>query len=257
MGEKKSFVLYNEYQKHIEKLSDEEAGKLFKALFTYCESGDVTELPPMADMAFSFMQTQIDKDTKKYEERCKKSRQAAKTRWKNAEYAEAEHSANADSSNAQNANACERISSNAQNADNDNEYDNDNDNTYGINTNTVQKLTKSEVDLFFDSIWRLYPVKKGKGQVKDKARKRLYDIGTDEMKRAIKRYLSELEKDTWRKPQNGSTFFNSGYIDYLDANFEPQQIRPPDIKPKVSHTADMLNESYEMIADWAKEGAEK
>ena len=41
------------------------------------------------------------------------------------------------------------------------------------------------------------------------------------MTRAINRYKSELEKDKdWRKPQNGSTFFHSGYVDYLDANFE-------------------------------------
>ena len=34
--------------------------------------------------------------------------------------------------------------------------------------------------------------------------------------------------DTWRKPQNGSTFFNSGYVDYLDANYEkPQQKAMP------------------------------
>jgi hypothetical protein len=37
--------------------------------------------------------------------------------------------------------------------------------------------------------------------------------------------LTELKKDaSWRKPQNGSTFFNSGYVDYLDANFEPQVV---------------------------------
>ena len=44
------------------------------------------------------------------------------------------------------------------------------------------------------------------------------------MSRAVQRYMSELEKDkSWRKPQNGSTFFKSGYIDYLDANFEPSK----------------------------------
>ena len=42
------------------------------------------------------------------------------------------------------------------------------------------------------------------------------------MSRAIQRYIAELEKDRdWRKPQNGGTFFTSGYIDYLDANYEP------------------------------------
>ena len=47
-------------------------------------------------------------------------------------------------------------------------------------------------------------------------------IGEEELLRAIERYKTELEKDAeWRKPQNGSTFFNSGYVDYLDENYVP------------------------------------
>lgn len=84
------------------------------------------------------------------------------------------------------------------------------------------KITKEEINKFFDSVWDLYPVKKGKGQVSDSKRKILFDIGFDEISRAVIRYLEELKKDaSWRKPQNGSTFFNSGYVDYLDKNFVP------------------------------------
>ncbi|MBQ8331096.1 MAG: DUF4373 domain-containing protein [Clostridia bacterium] len=87
-----------------------------------------------------------------------------------------------------------------------------------------QSVSKADIDAFFEHLWKLYPVKKGKGQVSDAAKKRLFSIGKEEMERAIERYLKELKKDSeWRKPQNGSTFFNSGYIDYLDANFTPQE----------------------------------
>ena len=52
------------------------------------------------------------------------------------------------------------------------------------------------------------------------ARQRLLKVGQEEMTRAIARYQEELEKDAdWRKPQNGSTFFTSGYVDYLDAEW--------------------------------------
>lgn len=72
----------------------------------------------------------------------------------------------------------------------------------------------------FESLWKLYPCKKGKGQVSETKKLNLLKYGFDEMSRTIERYLSELEKDKdWRKPQNGSTFFNSGYVDYLDCNF--------------------------------------
>lgn len=108
------------------------------------------------------------------------------------------------------------------------------------------KVSKKDINEFFDYIWSLYPVKKGKGKVSESKRKTLYKVGADEMKRAIDRYLSELKKDDWRKPQNGSTFFNSGYVDYLDENFEPQAELPKNNKP-----ASQLDESYRMMAAWA------
>ena len=86
------------------------------------------------------------------------------------------------------------------------------------NNNT---MCKSEALQLFETLWKTYPNKKGKGQVSDKDKTKLLEIGLEEMTRAINRYKSELEKDKdWRKPQNGSTFFHSGYVDYLDANFE-------------------------------------
>ena len=88
--------------------------------------------------------------------------------------------------------------------------------------NSAKQPSKAEVEAFFESVWELYPVKKGKGQVSDTKRKALFKIGYDNLERAISRYLTELKKDaSWRKPQNGSTFFNSGYVDYLDENYVP------------------------------------
>lgn len=84
-------------------------------------------------------------------------------------------------------------------------------------------MCKADALALFEQLWKMYPVKKGKGQVSDAKKMKLYKIGLDEMVRAIKRYLDELKKDEWRKPQNGSTFFNSGYVDYLDKNYEGAQ----------------------------------
>lgn len=85
------------------------------------------------------------------------------------------------------------------------------------------KKAKAEANELFEKLWSLYPNKKGKGQVSDTAKMKLLKVGEDELLRALERYKIELEKDTWRKLQNGSTFFNSGYIDYLDANYVPAE----------------------------------
>lgn len=90
-----------------------------------------------------------------------------------------------------------------------------------LNKKTHQK---KEADELFEKLWSLYPSKKGKGKVSDTMKKKLLTVGEEELIRAIERYKVELEKDaSWRKPQNGSTFFCSGYIDYLDANYVPAE----------------------------------
>lgn len=111
---------------------------------------------------------------------------------------------------------------------NNNRLNNNRLNNNSINTlcasvpdDTAKTNRKKEANELFEQLWKAYPSKKGKAQVSDTAKARLLKIGYDEMMRAIDRYIYDLEKDSdWRKPQNGSTFFNSGYVDYLDANYK-------------------------------------
>ena len=113
---------------------------------------------------------------------------------------------------------CQRSHETEEDIEKEKELDRD------IKKNSAAQPSKADVDAFFESIWNLYPVKKGKGQVSDTKRKVLFKIGYDRMEQAINRYLTELKRDaSWRKPQNGSTFFNSGYVDYLDENYVPDQ----------------------------------
>ena len=85
-----------------------------------------------------------------------------------------------------------------------------------------QKSPKlSDIDTFFESIWKMYPKKKGKGQVSKSQKKKLFDIGIDEMTRCLERvnkYYTD-KKTEEQFMQQGSTFFNSGYLDYLDCNY--------------------------------------
>lgn len=92
---------------------------------------------------------------------------------------------------------------------------------------TCEKPNKKAFIDCFERLWKQYPNKRGKGQVSDTKKKTLYEIGEEKIERALKRYLDDLSKDSsWRKPQNGSAFFNSGYVDYLDENYE----KPPEPK---------------------------
>lgn len=112
---------------------------------------------------------------------------------------------------------------------NNNKYKNNKERV--INNNTLicssddepkkKDVSKSEIESFFKSVWKLYPKKRGLGQVSQSAKKALCSYGYEQVERAINRYLGELRrtgKEEYMK--NGSTFFNSGIVDYLDDNYE-------------------------------------
>lgn len=86
-------------------------------------------------------------------------------------------------------------------------------------------MCKADALTLFEQLWQMYPVKKGKGQVSDTAKMRLLKVGYDEMSRAIERYKQYVSSVDYLSYQNGSTFFNSGYIDYLDANYDATIVR--------------------------------
>lgn len=115
----------------------------------------------------------------------------------------------------------------------------------------TRKASKQEIDDFFEKVWKLYPSKKGKGQISDAKKRKLYDIGFEELARAIERYKQGLEVENWRKPQNGSTFFNSGYIDYLDANYE-ESYQSNRQRARGDRRREEINESRRDIKSHAK-----
>lgn len=99
-------------------------------------------------------------------------------------------------------------------------------------------MCKAEASALFERLWKMYPVKKGKGKVSDATKMRLLKIGYDEMERAINRYIAYVDSIDYLHYQNGSTFFNSGYVDYLDANYTPGKAQ----KPKTPKSTSQFNQ---------------
>jgi len=63
-----------EYRKKIAKLSDQEVGRLFRALLKYGETGETEELTGRESVAFDFIADDIDRAKKAYEETCERNR---------------------------------------------------------------------------------------------------------------------------------------------------------------------------------------
>lgn len=197
--EKSSFVLYAEYLEHIKLLTMEQRGALLTAVLCYASGDELPEMDGMTNMAFSFIKSRIDRDTAAYLEKIEKRREAGKLggRPKTKDISQKQEKA-------KKANGFSEKQNNPV-TDNVN---------VTVNVNDNNKNTLADAKALFERLWKVYPNKKGKGQVSDTQKKQLLAIGEDRLVKAIDRYSLELQKDAdWRKAQYGSTFFNSGYVD--------------------------------------------
>lgn len=82
MKGKKGWLMYGSWWQQINLLSDEDAGKLLKALMAYNMDGTEPELDTVGGavyMAFAFMRAQIDENTLKYQKTCEARSQAGLT----------------------------------------------------------------------------------------------------------------------------------------------------------------------------------
>lgn len=67
------FKCFHSYKEKCKKLSDQELGRLFRALMEYSESGTAPDLTGRESIAFDFIADEIDRDKSAYAETCRKN----------------------------------------------------------------------------------------------------------------------------------------------------------------------------------------
>ena len=115
-----------------------------------------------------------------------------------------------------------------------------------------QSVSK-KMEEHFRELWLLYPLKRGKNQVKAAAKRRLADVSAAEMARAIDRYEREYENaPPDRQMLYGSTWFNGRWEDYADANYTPAPAKPAQKSARAQQTQFRSAEEESKQADyWA------
>ena len=79
MKEKKSFLIYFDWEAPIDCLDDKSLGKLFRGIFKYAKNNTEPDFSdPMLYVIFSFVKAAIDRDNLSYEQRCKQNSENAK-----------------------------------------------------------------------------------------------------------------------------------------------------------------------------------
>lgn len=87
----------------------------------------------------------------------------------------------------------------------------------------INNISASDAQL--EELWKLYPEKKGKAKAIKKIPSLIKKYGFKQIQRCIGRYKQYVESRRKSdfpelKYQNGSTFFNGTYLDYLDENWK-------------------------------------
>ena len=89
MADKKSFVMYRSWGAAIEKMSDEQAGKLIKAIYSLQENPETSTDDPAIEFVFEIIKEKMIEDTEAYEATCRRRSEAGKkgneTRWSGAD----------------------------------------------------------------------------------------------------------------------------------------------------------------------------
>ena len=133
---KDSFILYQEQKGIFDMLTDEEAGKLIKAIFEYENTGQLLELDKSLKIAFIPIKSTLDRNKEKYEKVVERNKKNIEKRWKKE--------------NTKNTSGKSGKKENTKNTDNDNEHgyeyehdnDNDNNNNEVVSDSCVDGLQK-------------------------------------------------------------------------------------------------------------------
>ena len=79
MKEKKSFLMYFDWEAPFDCLDNESLGELFRGIFKYAKNNEEPNFTdPTLYIIFSFIKTSLDRDMAVYEEKCRKNSENAK-----------------------------------------------------------------------------------------------------------------------------------------------------------------------------------
>lgn len=120
MSDKKSFVMYESWGAAIEKMNNEQAGELIKAIYAYQKDPDAVPEDPALAFVFELIKQQLDADSQRYKEACAARSEAGKKGGRpKVNASDKKQMVSTESKKSK----C--FSEKAKKADNDNEYDND------------------------------------------------------------------------------------------------------------------------------------
>lgn len=137
-GDKTTFILSREYESFTESLSDEMAGKLFKAILRHENGGEVEDIPAEIKSVWSFIKNRLESNSEAYKAKCE---QNARNRSNDNNSDDSKTNDNETERTVTIVDEMERPSTNdndrATDNDNDNDKENDKENDNGTDKGSI------------------------------------------------------------------------------------------------------------------------
>lgn len=174
---KDSFILYTEQKAVIDKLTDEQAGKLIKAIYEYVETDKMPQLDTVLDLVITPFKFALDRNKTKYEAVSKKRAEAGAKGGKQKKQMQTKDSKRSDNDN-------------VNDSDNDNVNDNDNNSNDVVSDSCVDGLQKI-IDFYNNNIGLLTPY--GLEVLQDFLKEMDYGVIIFAMKKAVEANVRTIQ----------------------------------------------------------------
>lgn len=243
---KKSIIIYADCIAIVEELTNEQAGKLFRAILSYINEEPVTEISndPAVNMAFKVIKRQIDRDAEHYAEKCEKNRQIAIAREKRKRELREQTNTNVNEREQTNTNSTYNDNDN----DNDSEFTNVNNTTLAPNGASSPKAGDSinfvSLVAFFNKTITdcnsvIRPIKDIKGKRQDAVRARVRERG----KKSLVTVFVNAAKSDFLNGKNDRGFIAT--FDWL--------VSPNNFIKVLEGNYDNRKSKTDQMAEWRKE----
>lgn len=239
MARKDTFILYTDQKAVIDKLSDEQAGRLIKAIYEYVENEKMPKLDNVLDLVITPFKTVLDKDKAKYEE---VSKARAKAGSKGGKVKESNDKQNKQlQTNESKTSNCD---DNDNVNDNDNDNDNDNNNNDVVGDSCVDGLQKI-IDFYNENVGLITPY--GIEVFTDYAKEMDTDVIIYAMKKSVEANVRTIQYikgtlNNWQK---------AGIKTLIQAEEESQKFR--NNKPEVKHEETKEERIERLKKEWGVE----
>lgn len=109
---------------------------------------------------------------------------------------------------------------------------------FEVAKNNIANIKNADIEIF-KTLWKMYPLRKGMNKIEYATKLEICQIGEEKFSIYINRYIQYVNERRKEFPNfnymEGDKFFNGGYIDYTDENYQEYKAKKNINKPEQSN----------------------